>query len=268
VLEQQLYLVLCGSPVATTKGIACTHYERIARWLRRGDIVVSFNYDLLIDHALASRGDWAMNDGYDLAFNGIGSHATYQPEWRVPLKTDSVVKLYKLHGSLNWLYCRDPWQQRNLDLHGAVYDRASRALYCLDDMHGDFLQDHPLYEWWARYEHDEGDYTFDLHSLIVPPSLNKPYRAIEGFIGDLWGSVLRRFLTEITEIYLIGYSMREMDLRAWWLFSKAADEASRLRTVHVIDPNDDVYKRVERIFGKYEVRRDYATVADFASALG
>lgn len=143
-----------------------------------------------MDVALGLRGDWAMNDGYGLNFARIGRHAGEGVEWRIPLQTDSAIALYKLHGSLNWLYCRDPSHQLNLDLHGRTAIRASEALYCLDGMKRDFRGDHPVYEWWARYEHEEDDFIFDLHSLIVPPSVTKAYRSVEMFLGDLWGRAI------------------------------------------------------------------------------
>lgn len=267
VLEQQLYLLLCGSLIATTKDISCSHHESLAQWLRRGDIVVSFNYDLLIDRALGRRGDWAMNDGYNIEFTRIGRRLDDHAEWRAPLETESAIKLFKLHGSLNWLYCRDPWHQHNRDLHGAIPRRASQAIYCLDDIHGNFVEDHPLYEWWARYEHDEDDYTFDLHSLILPPSSTKPYRSMEQFIGHLWGTVLRHLLLDAAEIYFVGYSMRELDLRSWWLFRKAADEASALQTVHVIDPSDSVYERIKGVFWQHDVRRAAGSLGEFGATL-
>lgn len=266
VLEQQLYLVLCGTLVEATKGIQCRYHDEIAGWLDPGDTVISFNYDLLVDRSLESRGDWAKNDGYGLRFHRIGSRTGDDVEWRPPLDTESRVRLLKLHGSLNWLYPRDSWQQMNLDLYTGKPLRSSDVLYCLDELASDWERDHPLYEWWARYEHEEDDYIFDLHSLIVPPTLNKAYRNSEKFLGPLWGEALELMLTRVQELYFIGYSLRQQDLRSWWLFRKVASESQSLRRVVVVDPSDEVFERISRVFQGLNVERGERTLGEFADS--
>ncbi|HVC00464.1 MAG TPA: hypothetical protein VNJ12_14185 [Candidatus Dormibacteraeota bacterium] len=60
-------------------------YERV----RAGDVIVSFNYDLACERALRNAGLWEIDDGYGFRL-GLNS---------IP---HSVVRVLKLHGSINW----------------------------------------------------------------------------------------------------------------------------------------------------------------------
>jgi len=60
---------------------------------------VSLNYDILIDNALVD-----LYQSYDLDYGIEFTNFGKQSDWKRP-KTQKAVSLYKLHGSLNWLYC-------------------------------------------------------------------------------------------------------------------------------------------------------------------
>ena len=268
VMEQQFHLVLCGTLMAATRDIHCAYHRRLANWLAPGDVVISFNYDLLIDRALRETGRWLPEDGYRLSFHKIGSRKGKDMEWRDPSDSRSDVSLLKLHGSLNWLYPRTPWETLyKLNMYGADLPVARDALYCLEDLNPAFEDDFPVYEWWARYEHDDAQGSYDLHSLIVPPSISKPYHNFEHAIGPLWAKALRALLDQTTDIYLIGYSLRRDDLRAWWLFRKAAAESAHLRNVFVVNPSDEVLRTTERAFQGRRVERLSNTLGEFAKGI-
>ena len=261
-LEEHLHFVICGALLGTTRDAVCEYHVALAEWLRPGDVVLSFNYDLLIDRALKRRGDWFINDGYGLSFHKVGGRGA----WRSPLGTVSRVKLLKLHGSLNWLHCRDSWQSNmNMDLRGLPYRSAPQLLYCLDDLYPTFEEDHPLYEWWARYEHEQDEYIFDLHSLIVPPTLSKAYRSFEPLIGDIWGMAIVALL-RATELYLIGYSIRPEDARCQWLLKKCAVEG-KVANVNVVDPSEETLRRAVEMFGEKRTVRAASTIQGFAKML-
>lgn len=265
VLMQQCYLILCGTLVATTAG-SCPLHEELARRMEAGDLVVSFNYDLLMDRALRARGDWVIDDGYGLSFHRIGHRDGDEVTWRPPASTASVVQLLKPHGSLNWLYPRDAFQSNvNVDLHGIDRPTPPELLYCLEDMHETFLDDHPVYEWWERYEHHEAGRVFDMHALIVPPAVTKPYRNFEPMIGSVWANALKALLFDASHIVFVGYSFRPEDLRSWWLFRKVAAESEVLETIHVVDPSEAVFERVSDVFGGREVVRPAGTLADYVA---
>ncbi|XEQ93472.1 hypothetical protein SCACP_23460 [Sporomusa carbonis] len=97
------YLVLLLAEVledktAIVKGLHCALVNRLAElgWLTK-TFFISTNYDVLIDRALASRNDIALDYGVDFTnyISPAASSDNYKP----------VISLYKLHGSLNWSYC-------------------------------------------------------------------------------------------------------------------------------------------------------------------
>ena len=63
-------------------------YDRLARVLRQGDLVITFNYDLGVERALRAAGLWDIRTGY-----GFSVEAAEQL---------SPVGVLKLHGSTNW----------------------------------------------------------------------------------------------------------------------------------------------------------------------
>ncbi len=67
-----------------------TYYLEFAKDLKPGDIVVTFNWDILLESVL----------------NYVGTSYTY--EWKI-----DTVQILKLHGSINWIEKPDPlrpWQ--------------------------------------------------------------------------------------------------------------------------------------------------------------
>jgi hypothetical protein len=57
--------------------------------IQRGDVVITFNYDVSLDAQLCRAGKWSLGDGYGFRVEGFPMH--------------SPVRLLKLHGSANWL---------------------------------------------------------------------------------------------------------------------------------------------------------------------
>lgn len=97
------YLVLLMAEVledktAVVKGLHQMLAERLGELGRLTDMVfLSTNYDVLIDRALASSDKIILD--YGVEFTNYPSPACLSD------KNKSVVKLYKVHGSLNWSYC-------------------------------------------------------------------------------------------------------------------------------------------------------------------
>lgn len=62
-------------------------YDELARILRRGDVVITFNYDLGVERALRGAELWDIKTGYGFSIDG---------------QETSPVEVLKLHGSTNW----------------------------------------------------------------------------------------------------------------------------------------------------------------------
>ncbi len=68
-----------------------SHYQRFAsEVIQRGDVVVTFNYDVSLDRELRKAGKWEINDGYGFDLG-------------IPNMPKSGMTLLKLHGSTNWI---------------------------------------------------------------------------------------------------------------------------------------------------------------------
>jgi len=80
------------------------HHKKLINRLNREQKLsrtgfVSLNYDILIDNALVD-----LYPKYDMDYGIEFTNFEKQSDWERP-KTQRAVCLYKLHGSLNWLYC-------------------------------------------------------------------------------------------------------------------------------------------------------------------
>src|SRR5262249_3239997 len=65
-------------------------YEQFAsETVQPGDAIISFNYDVSLERELARTNKWSIGDGYGFDIPEFPKH--------------SAVKIYKLHGSVNWL---------------------------------------------------------------------------------------------------------------------------------------------------------------------
>jgi hypothetical protein len=268
VLDMQIKLVLCGTLIAATRGLGCHYHDVIARWLQPGDLVFSFNYDLLMDRSLTRTGAWYPDDGYGISFDRHGQRENNDVKWRRGHHTSSPVKLLKPHGSLNWLYPRNSWDtMMNLSLQQVQLREPPHELYCLNDIYPAFEEDYPAYEWWEKYDIASAEFTFDLHTLLVPPSLSKPYRSFESQMGPLWGAMTDALLTRVEDLYIVGYSLRSDDLRSHWLLRKAACEGERLKRIFLVDPSDETIDRARALFHPKPVARLCHTIADLATMI-
>jgi len=76
-------------------------YMMIANELSEEDVIITFNWDTLLDRALYSSGSWSPSNGYC-----IKPEAIFDEHWKSPDVYDrnNLAPIYiKLHGSTNWL---------------------------------------------------------------------------------------------------------------------------------------------------------------------
>ena len=90
------------------------HRWLVERFLEPGDVVISFNYDLIMDTALVRHSDWSEGDGYGLKQHGDGR---------------DQITLLKPHGSLNWYRHRKmrpvmpwPWEREDQTESGPKWE--------------------------------------------------------------------------------------------------------------------------------------------------
>lgn len=98
------YLIYAMATVIKEKAGYATWHRCLIKELKSNGLldqvsIISTNYDILIDNSLAEISD-TQNPGAAIDY---GVKFTNQQYWGTP--NDKAIKLHKIHGSLNWLYC-------------------------------------------------------------------------------------------------------------------------------------------------------------------
>ncbi len=104
---------------AAFNDVRCDWHDRIARALRSGDALISFNYDTLIDDACRRNSDgiWAADCGYGFDI-GVGTD-DWSAKTRPGPFPEEYLRLLKPHGSLHWTRVNE--DKRTLALRGNPY---------------------------------------------------------------------------------------------------------------------------------------------------
>jgi|WetSurMetagenome_2_1015567.scaffolds.fasta_scaffold27962_2 hypothetical protein len=207
------------------RGPICSKHKKIVEGFKEGDVILSFNYDILMDRAL--RDAKKFNDsGYLIPFQKIFSNGIWTPSNEI----NSPIKLLKMHGSLNFVRCSS----------------------CFSSL---LLRDEKIGDWYSTYPKicpvckREGDVY--MQRLLVPPILTKKYT--DPTINFLWSEAFR--LRNVEEILIIGYSLPPTDFAAEALLRLSFPFGRHQRVpVTVVDLKEEVANRFKRIFNPANVR--------------
>ena len=192
------------------------YYRFLAKLASRNDNhlpdVVSLNYDIIADNALIH----LMIDHYE-GFR-------YVPNYGCEISSDDYNKrlgpanLFKLHGSLNWLYC--PACHRLEIGMSRSGDFMRKELYRLyDSQDFDKVYTKGLEASYSR----EDDRCKDpcchtkLKPIMITPTHLKDYR--NPHISSVWYGA-ERSLREADHIYIVGYSLPEDDIDVIYLLKR------------------------------------------------
>jgi hypothetical protein len=192
-------------------------YQALVRsMVRRGDIAafITFNYDIALDFALHFDG-WAVD--YGLGHGG-------------------VVPLLKLHGSLNWTTC-SCGEVVPVNVHEVFHgvDALEEKAYAMDVLRT--LQ--------GRTPHCAKG-VLSGEPAIVPPSWNKTQ--YQHSIGQVWRRAAKE-LSDAVEVTVIGYSLPDSDAFFREFFALGLCGPTRLRRLHIINTDDGVRERFEKLLG-------------------
>jgi hypothetical protein len=199
--------------------------------------IISLNYDIIIDQVLVHLGGNSFPD-YSCDVETV----TYR-HWR------KWGKLFKLHGSLNWMHCANC---NRLDLAFSRSDtRYSKAIEQL------FLeQDGERNDLERRYSfHQDPCWTCGtfMRPIMITPTQRKDYR--NPHISRVWMKA-EELLRSAGSAVFVGYSMPPDDVEVIYLFKRGLDHLPPSAiTVVEYDPehraaeNHDVGQRYQSIFG-------------------
>lgn len=186
-------------------------YDKLARVLRQGDLVITFNYDLGVERALRAAEMWNIRTGYGFSIEG---------------GEPSPAEVLKLHGSTNW---------RALLFGGMTGFFAGDGnslgnrpvLFFRPDLeylgYGDFVD--------PRCAHLDSAASLP---AIIMPALPKTFHFAttygeewKGFWDALWWRA-ERAIENADELAVIGYSLPIADERARAMLLESENKAVRL----------------------------------------
>jgi hypothetical protein len=175
-------------------------YRELARRkIRDGDRILTFNYDLACERALKTEGAWEIGDGYGFS-PGVGA------------TPPSQTKIFKLHGSVNWM---------GLLFGGNMGFSQASNVYgprpCL------FAERDFTYLGYSKDVRDPlcaGISRTGADPALILPTLHKDFfhqttfgREWEPFWNYIWEQA-KQSLRSAEKIVIIGYSMPKADERA------------------------------------------------------
>ncbi len=178
--------------------------------------LLTFNYDLCLDFALAQRGI-TPDYGFD--------HAP---------ANDQTMRLLKLHGSLGWWHCPKCRKVTRFNPATPIHSRATR-------MNSDAVFDPSLN---AANRTCCGK-MID-RPLVVPPTWSKSEHHRK--VVPVWQAAAKELQTA-ENIIVIGYSLPETDQFFRYLYALGTASPTRIRLLRVIDPSDTVRTRFETLLG-------------------
>lgn len=222
-LEELIRRVLIQTTCEMSDGAAKVKpskiHEAILRQLKKGDALATFNYDTIIEESMPLNDPvWTPRGGYGVEVTGITHEWT--KKWffnrNIESSKKAQVKLYKLHGSINWR---------------------------LNQINKVVLKNRP-YVVKAR----RGRPNFE-DAAFLPPGWHKrvdrrPYNII-------WRNA-RLELEKCKSLVIVGYSLPDTDLIARALFLEVARSRKArknfIKELHVADVSEATRKRIIDLF--------------------
>ena len=213
--------------------------RRFVYRLGPNDSILSLNYDIIVDNALFRFGHSELVDyGFPIRYS---LERDRRPEKYI-LHPRSL-PLYKLHGSLNWLYCPNCQQlDVTVGMKGVRYIYEEDHGFMCPDCHG-------------RYE-----------PLIITPTLLKIYSNV--LLREVWRRAEDK-VSKADKVVFIGYSLPDADVQLRCMFSRAfyknrvrsrdlqgKTSSCKICVVGSSPPNSDTHKRYIKLFGEVEYYAD------------
>lgn len=241
----QLLLLIAHVINEIQNGVTCTHYAELGRKLEQGSVVITLNWDCLLDRALYESGGWCPDDGYDLDFVRI-----LEDSWRAPEDHRSQFKLLKLHGSTNWLVnytSRDPETGQRVIFNP---DRSPLGACCFVSARAPYR----AYRSRFRYGYSPFSYFFPPDSpvdgvplipLLIPPVLRKEYDEWKGIYDIVWKAA-ETAIRQARTILIAGYRFPPTDIRPLRLLQVALGNGAVVEVVNPTDA-DTICNRLKRV---------------------
>lgn len=241
------------------------HDNLISHYLSINDSIISFNYDLIVDHSLKSSGLWSEKTGYGFEAQRLYTDAGYY---------QSKIELLKPHGSINWI-AREGAKQFRMPEQPQIEDfiEVSEIVAPFHSYGGEgrtLLSMAPsTFSLWSGIcpRVPTSDATSDEHRrfiesqwgtagfplpLIVAPTKNKPISKMTfGELRSVWRKS-RVAIERAEEILAIGFSFRDSHFN-YLILDAAEARAHPVRLVYV-NKNEAQIEYVRGILSHPNVR--------------
>lgn len=206
----------------------------------RDTIFISTNYDILIDNALT----YIRDNGIDLDYSIDFANYERDDGWKHP-RNEKAVHLFKLHGSLNWLYCPTCNNITITPLEKGI----SRLIMNIGK---------------AGCPDCETLYS----PILIPPTFFKNMSNV--FIQQIWNKA-EQHLRKVDHLIFCGYSFPDADVHVKYLIKRIQTNRNSSLNITVINHYegksvkevDDEKSRYNRFLG-HSVNYTEASFQDFS----
>jgi hypothetical protein len=210
-----MYFLWKATEATTARHIAKAWMGQV---LRDGDVLITCNYDLLLEQLLWDAGRWSPRDGYGLDFRIVQLLPGYE---KAQLASPSLNRLLKLHGSAGWF----------------ENTRTGRAFAGAE-----------LVSFFV-FGRDNGglpnEFEFEDAQLLEPGYIKHP--SLRPHLEPLWTSA-GQALREADQVFVVGYSLPPPDRSMAAFLTTALAQRDDVRLT-IVDPSAATAGRYEALFG-------------------
>jgi len=220
---------LFNKKLATTTNTLKPNYKRqlyriLIKYLEQGIkpeniSIITFNQDIHIEKVidyLSNQKKWKHKQlfsfpecyGINISMKNVTKPTTNNIQCFNRKHSNSKIKIYKLHGSMNWY---SPHNSKLVD--SSLYLNSKREL---------FITRRKTLDPEMRYKDKFNRYTFP---IIIPPVINKS-QIMNPEIKSLWIKAEKKIVTA-NEIIFWGYSLPELDFESKNLFKRSISEKQK-----------------------------------------
>jgi hypothetical protein len=216
ILGESLTMVKSGGKGSYELRECDWHDKLVANLTEKGDAIISFNYDCVIDDSLRRKGQGKWNPHFGYGFKlkprgqGLSGDNNWQPVGGGEPKRDETIMVHKVHGSLHFT------------------DKKGEPA----------LKQRP----YANPRAGSGDLNFK----IIPPESSKSYN--EGDYGYIMKNAYRS-LRKASRVVVIGYSLPPSDQHAESLFRFGIKE-NALDSLVIVNPDKSARGRIRSAIQK------------------
>lgn len=235
---------------------------KLASNIESNDVIVTFNWDTLMERALGETCEWKCDNGY-----GFNPKSIYRNEWEEPILKNYIpnIQLLKLHGSTNWLTVHPSLMGDFTTINKFVkpddvyvYEYTDKPYSC---HRGRFMEGYEKLSYGyypvnldmvARTQDGEIMATVDQPKphvkegtaprdgvptipLIIPPVKDKKYDKYGTLFDSLWEQA-EKAITDADEIIIIGYSFPKTDIKSTKLFLDGLSKRQNKPKIKILNP--------------------------------